>query len=203
MKTVCCAAVLALLVLTGFLEQDRAFAQSEGKAAIGLPLKEFTLREMRSGKTVKLSQYRGKPLVLVFMANRCGMTWTYEKEIGKLIKESKTKGYSVLLVHSNFEESDAELKSALETRNIPAPILDDKKTQSLALYLGAKATPTFYITDKRGILRYSGGYDNLHELPHPFPDALAAVLSNKPVKTPTARAVGCGIPFRQVRTATL
>ena len=121
------------------------------KAVIGKPFKEFALRDLTSdkGEMVKLSSFKGKKYVVgIFMANRCGTTWTYERKIGDFVKDYTPKDVTVFAVHANYMESDDEIKGQMEQRNLPLPILDDKATQSLAKYVGATCTPTFFIIDK-------------------------------------------------------
>jgi peroxiredoxin len=165
------------------------------KAAIDRPFKDFTLRNLSSEKKdemITLSSFKGKKaLVAVFMANRCGTTWTYEERIGKLLQEYAKKDVAIVAIHSNYQESDKEILGQMEQRNLAMPVLDDKAEQGMATYVGARVTPTFLVLDKEGILRYQGAYnrpgDDSREYLRP---ALDAVLSGKEVAVKTSRAFG-------------
>ena len=166
------------------------------KAEIDQPVRDFAFRnilaEDAKNATIKLSDYKGKKAVIaVFMANRCGTTWTYEKKIGNLIKDYKNKDVAILAIHSNYQETDAEIKGQLEQRNLIVPLLDDKKDQAFVRYIGAAVTPTFLVIDKNGILRYQGSFDQRRDESKTYVrNAVDAVLANKPVEVKSTRAFG-------------
>lgn len=172
-------------------------AAAPERIQIDKPVKDFAFRDIMADgaaakKTVKLSDFKGKKAVVaVFMANRCGTTWTYEQAVGDLLKDYKAKGVEVVAIHSNFQETDTEIKGQFEQRNLDMPILDDKETQAFAEYVGARVTPTFLVIDKKGVLRYQGAFDKFHDEKNPYVrPALDAVLAGKPVTTKTSRAFG-------------
>lgn len=148
-----------------------------------------------------------KVVVLVFLANRCGVTWLYADKIAALRKQFATRpNVAILGVHSNFEESDRELTDELKKRGIPIPVIDDKPEQEIASYFGAKVTPYFVVIDANGILRYKGPFDKMggsveeSKRPQYLRPALDAVLSGKPVTLKAVRALGCEItPRKAVR----
>jgi peroxiredoxin len=167
-------------------------------AAVGRPFKDFTLRNIaadqddRANQVVRLSSFKGKKTVVgIFMANRCGTTWTYEAQIGKLLQDYARKDVAFVAVHSNYVESDKEIMGQIEQRNLAMPVLDDKPEQALADYVGAVCTPTFFIIDKAGILRYTGAFDKFHDDKNPYVrPALDAVLAGKEVAVKSTRAFG-------------
>lgn len=190
--------ILALTVAAAGLAvgalAPRVVAQgAAGTAQIGKPFKDFTLRDIVSGKMVSIGSFKGKKTVVgIFMQNNCGTTWRYEKKIGDLVRDYRKRGVEVVAIHSSFTESDAEIKGQMDSRNLPIPILDDKKTQSLRQYVGAVVTPTFFVVDTEGVLRYRGSFDN-----RPSPDATAyvrpaldAILDKKQVAITQTRAFG-------------
>lgn len=171
------------------------------RAAVDAPFKDFSLRDMTAEKAaekVSLASFRGqKAIVLIFMANRCGATWTYEEKIGKMLTDYKDKPVAFLAIHSPYEESDKEIIGQFEQRNLVMPILDDKPTQSLAAYAEATVTPLFYILDKNGVLRYKGAFDKFSNVKIAYVrPALDAVLAGKPVAVKSSRALGCAITMR-------
>lgn len=167
---------------------------ADTKAAIDKPFRDFELRDIASedGAMFKLSALKGKKAVVaVFMANRCGTTWTYEEKIGKLLNDYKDKEVQIVAIHSNYQEPDSEIVGQMEQRNLAMPVLDDKKTQALADYTETFSTPTFLIIDKEGILRYKGAFDRYGDDAHPYlRPALDSVLAGKKVATPTTRPFG-------------
>lgn len=192
-----CAGTFAVVANRG-TAQDAAKPAAKApviaeKAVIDKPFKDFELVDIASDdkKKIKLSSFKDKKVVLgIFMANRCGTTWTYEAKIGALIKDYTKKGVQVMAVHANYTEPDSEILGQIEQRNLAIPVLDDKSTQALADYVGAYNTPTFFLIDKKGILRYIGSFDDHHATPSYVPDALEAVLASKDVPTKQTRPFG-------------
>jgi peroxiredoxin len=191
-----CAGTFAVVANRGTAQdapRPAAQAAAAEKAEIDKPFRDFELVDLTSEdkKKVKLSSFKDKKVVVgIFMANRCGTTWTYEGKIGSLIKNYSPKGVQVMAIHSNFTEPDSEIVGQIEQRNLAMPVLDDKKAQSLANYVGARSTPTFFVVDKKGTLRYIGSFDDHGATPTYVPDALDAVLAGKEVTTKTTRAFG-------------
>jgi peroxiredoxin len=180
--------------LMGLSPSARAGAQAaSAKAEIGKPFQNFTLTNIASEKKEKISlaSFKGKKAVVgIFMANQCGTTWRYEAKIGQLIKDYGKKGVAVLAIHTNYNETDAEIVGQVESRNLAMPVLDDKKTQALGRYVGARVTPTFFVIDKAGILRYVGSFDDRGAAPAYVPDALNAIAAAKPVSKTQTRPFG-------------
>ena len=145
-----------------------------------------------------------KSLVLVFLANRCGVTWLYADKIAALQKKyAANPGVAIIGVHSNSEESDGELADELKKRGVGITVLDDKPRQEIANYFRAKVTPYFVVIDKYGVLRFKGPLDKMggsvaeSKRPQYLLPALDAVLAGKPVALKTVRALGCEITPRK------
>src|SRR5688572_3545422 len=68
-------------------------------ARIDSPVRDFALPNIGEvgPKTVKLSDYRGKTVVAVWMSYTCPLTRSYEERLGKLIAEHGAKGDVVFL----------------------------------------------------------------------------------------------------------
>src|SRR5277367_6232967 len=75
---------------------------------------DFTAKTLQ-GKDVSLSEYRGKPMLIVNVASKCGFTPQYEG-LEKLYKSYKDKGFEILGFPCNqfgFQEpgSEADIQS--------------------------------------------------------------------------------------------
>ncbi|MFM7320665.1 MAG: redoxin domain-containing protein [Armatimonadota bacterium] len=187
---------LALGLATGAAAALAALAGPEPsfqKAVVGKPFQDFVLRDIASGKNIALSSYKGRKIVVaVFMQNNCGTTWRYERKIGDLIRDYKSKDVELVAVHSSFTETDADIKGQIDSRNLPIPILDDKKKQELRAYVGATNTPTFLVIDKEGVLRYRGAFDSQPSAGSTayVRPALDAILDKRAVTITQTRAFG-------------
>jgi peroxiredoxin len=139
-----------------------AAAQEAPRAEIGKPVKDFQLKDLMSeeGKTYKLSDYKGKKaVVLVWISEKCDITWRYEKRTGDLMKEFG-KDTQFFAVASSANDTPVSIKKYAESKNYGMPVLDDVQSAAAA-YFGATNTPTYMLIDKEGMLRYRGACDDL------------------------------------------
>jgi peroxiredoxin len=163
--------------------------------ALDAPVPDVALREMRTGKTIKLSDYKGKILVGVFMAGFCANTWKHDRRIEKTAAEYKAKGVEFIVIHAPLHEVDQDLIDKAKERSLDLPLLDDKPGHELVQKIDATCTPTFFVLDKSGVLRYRGGFDNNRD-PQPVPylrPVLDAMLAGKSLPFKQTNSYGCGI----------
>jgi peroxiredoxin len=163
--------------------------------ALDSPVPDVALREMKTGKTVKLSDYRGKTLVGIFMAGWCNNTWKHDRRIEKLVADYKPKGIEFVAIHATLHELDQDLLDKAESRGLNLPMLDDKPRHELLQKIDAPCSPTFFVLDRNGVLRYKGGFDNNRD-PQPVPylrPVLEALLASKPLPYKQTTAYGCSL----------
>lgn len=85
------ALLVAPLVAVGFIAPDK---EDLSKAPKHETIYDFTMKDIK-GKDVKLSQFKGKTLLIVNTASKCGLTPQYEG-LESLYKQYKSKGLVVL-----------------------------------------------------------------------------------------------------------
>ena len=108
---------------------------------------DFALKDAH-GRTVKLSDYKGKVVLLNFWATNCGpckieIPWFVEFE-----KEFKDQGFAVLGISVDEDGWDA-VKPYIERRQINYRIaVADEPTANA--YGGIEAIPTTFIIDREG-----------------------------------------------------
>lgn len=152
----------SLAVLALFAAGSAAFAQEE-KAAIGKAVKDFKLRDLMQDeeKSYSLSEFKGKKhVVLVWISEKCDITWRYEKRTGALASEFAKKDVQFFAVTSSGNDTLQGIRKYAESKNYGMPVLDDVKSQ-MSKYFGVAVTPTYVILDKEGNLRYRGACDDL------------------------------------------
>jgi peroxiredoxin len=150
------------VLLACLLTAPLAAAQDDTRAAIGKPVKDFQLKDLMSedGKTYSLAEHKGKKaVVLVWISEKCDITWRYEKRTGDLMKEFG-KDTQFFAVASSANDTPVSIKKYCESKNYGMPVLDDVKSAAAA-YFGATNTPTYMLIDKEGMLRYRGACDDL------------------------------------------
>jgi peroxiredoxin len=175
----------------------------EGKlsdALLDKPLKDFRLRDLtRDAETwISLSDYKDKKaVVLIFTSYSCDACADYENRMLKLIKDFAGRDVAFLGVRSSADDDASGMRKYAESKGFKIPFLEDSKNV-LAATLDVLVTPTFYVIDKQGILRYRGAYDeSLKEARAQktyVHDALKAVLEGKEVALKTTRTIGCHMP---------
>lgn len=168
-------------------------------AAIDQPVKDFKLRNlMKDGDVqVALSDYKDKkPVVLFFTSYNCDACTDYENRTLKLVKEFGDK-VAFLGVRSSAEDDAAGMRKYAESKGFAFPFLEDAKNV-MADYFEVLVTPSFYVIDPKGVLRYRGALDeSLRESRAQktwLRDAIQAVIEGKEVALKTTRTIGCHMP---------
>ena len=175
---------------------------------IGKPAPDFTATDI-NGKTVKLSDYKGKIVVLESYNSDCPFCLNQYKTgaMQTLQRDLAAKGAVWLLVNSvnpkNFSHrtpEQARQEMAAEKMDVTAWI-DDSSGAVGHLY-DMKTTPHMFVIDKSGTLVYDGAIDNQ---PDPFHDpstaqnyvsqAVVALLAGKPVTISETKPYGCSVKY--------
>ncbi len=175
---------------------------------IGKPAPDFTATDI-NGKTVKLSDYKGKIVVIESYNSDCPYCHNQYKTgaMQALQKDLAAKGVVWLLVNSvnpkNFSHrtpEQAKAEMAAEKMDVTAWI-DDSSGAVGHLY-GMKTTPHMFVIDKNGVLVYDGAID---DQPDPFHDpskaknyvseAIDALLAGKPVTVTETKPYGCSVKY--------
>ena len=131
---------------------------------VGKKLPEFSATAF-DGTPIKVSDYRGKMLVLNFCAKWCGFCEPEIPFLKEVYEEHHDKGLEVIGV--SLDKSEAELREYIEEHEIPWPqIFDGKGWQTeLAQYFGINGIPSQWLIDRDGkIISVSTGEEQLGQL---------------------------------------
>ncbi len=187
-----------------------AASAAHAAATVGQPAPDFTLKDT-SGKTVKLSDFRGKHVVLEWTNPGCPFVRKHYNS-GNLPaqqKEAMAKGVVWLAINSTERASADYLEPAKlvaweqERQSAPSAVLMDEDGIAGKAY-AARVTPHMYIVDPQGRLIYAGGIDSIasaraDDIPKATQHvkvALGEALAGKPVSAPTTQAYGCTIKYK-------
>ena len=204
MKKTAFLPMVALLLAVALMSTRNA---SDGYK-VGDTVQDFKLKNV-DGKTVSLADKKDvKGYIIAFTCNTCPVAKAYESRIVALNEQFAPKGYPVLAIQSNDAQlSPGDSYSAMQERakskSYSFPYLYDE-SQTVAKSFGATNTPFMCVVKKVGYqyrVAYIGAIDNNQR------DAAAAdkkyvaeavneLLAGKTVTTPSARAIGCGIKWR-------
>ena len=178
-------------------EQQILAADSDRKAP------DFTLSTF-DGKPVKLSDYRGKTVVLEWMNFECPFSiYHYQTKptMVELAKKYKDQNVVWLTINStNHTTPQANLNFSRQYK-IEFPILDDRSGKTGKEY-GAVTTPHMYIVNARGNIVYEGAIDNApvgkvegDEYVNYVDKALSEIIGGKAVSIPKTKPYGCTVKY--------
>lgn len=152
-----CIAILVGGCTPGTPSGNATLNVNEG-IAIGNRAPDFQLPTM-DGKTVKLSDYRGKPVLLNFWATWCGPC-RYEVPFLEQINDTYTSQGLVMLA-VDIGENATTIQNFMTSLNVSLPVLMDANSAVSKKY-GLTGIPTTLLLDKDGIIRFKiiGAFQN-------------------------------------------
>lgn len=122
--------------------------EQEKSELIGAQAVDFVLEDMK-GKKYKLSELKGKVVVLNFWFIECNPCLMEMPELNELVTEFKGKEVIFLAIAMNKKE---QLKKFLKTSDFSYKVLPNG--QSVSDSYGIKGFPTNLIIDQNGIVQY-------------------------------------------------
>jgi peroxiredoxin len=189
-------AVVAAFVAVGAISLLAADPIAPGAAAPAFSLVD------QSGKTVSLSDYKGKIVVLEWTNPGCPFVQRHYKEKTMTTLASDYAGKNVTWIAINSTDGDTSATN-LDWANknaVTYPILDDSKGAVGHAY-NAKSTPDMFIINTDGTIVYSGAIDNDPDgdkgadKVNYVKQALDEVLAGKSVSTPETKSYGCHVRY--------
>lgn len=187
----------ALTLATG------AFAVETGK-----PAPDFTGTDLH-GKTVKLSDYKGKIVVIESYNLDCPYAMNHYKTgaMQELQKDLAAKGVVWLLVNSVNPKSPSHRTAEQAQKEwadlkIAAEAWIDDSAGTIGHLYDMKTTTQMFIVNKDGVLAYQGAIDN-RRAPKGDPrtarnyvrEAVDELLAGKPVAVSETQPYGCSIKY--------
>jgi len=173
--------------------------ESSGKRAPEFELNSF------DGKTVRLSDYRGKIVVLEWFNFECPLSrYHYETKntMVELAKKYKDNNVVWFAVNSTSHTTPEANKDFAQKHKLPYVILDDRSGKIGRAY-GAETTPHMYIIDPRGSIVYEGAIDDSplgqkkEGVVNYVDNALAELIAGKAVSTAKTKPYGCTVKYAQ------
>ena len=125
-------------------------------AAAGTPAPNVEMRTAK-GPRVRLSDFRGKVVVMEIWASWCPDCKVSFPAADRLYREFKDKGVEVIAVNVDEQRKDAE--AFLKAHPHTLRVMFDPRAKIPEAF-GTHGMPTSYIIDPRGMIRYTHeGYD--------------------------------------------
>lgn len=179
-------------------------------ATVGQPAPDFTLKDA-SGKTVKLSDFKGKHVVLEWTNPGCPFVQKHYNSgnMPATQKDAMGKGVVWLAINSTEKASGDYLEPAKlvawkqERKSSPSAVLMDEEGTVGKAY-GARTTPHMYIVNPQGQLIYAGGIDSIPssraddiaKATNYVKQGVSEALAGKQLTASTTRPYGCSIKYK-------
>ncbi|MEO7255312.1 MAG: thioredoxin family protein [Casimicrobium sp.] len=178
---------------------------------VGQAAPDFSLTDVH-GKAVKLSDFKGKTVVLEWVNPGCPFVQKHytTSNMQTLQKESTAKGVVWLSVNSTekghqdyLAPASLDAKMNGEWKGASSYLLMDESGKVGQAYT-AKTTPHMYVIDGAGKLVYAGGIDDkrsanpadVKTAKNFVRAALVETLAGKPVTVATATPYGCSVKYQ-------
>ena len=180
---------------------------------LGTPAPDFSLRDAAAigTATVSKSDFKGRPLLVMFICNHCPFVKHIRAELARLGRDYIGRGVAIVAISSNDiekypDDSPANMAGESKSAGYTFPYLFDE-TQEIAKAFKAACTPDFFLFDKSHKLVYRGQLDDSRpsgrgpggDLPVTGKDlraAIDAVLAGKPVSERQLPSIGCNIKWK-------
>jgi len=183
-------------LLSAVLVLVPAVCFAEGGAEIGKPVGDFALKCVVDGKEHKLSAHKGKIAVIIFYNHNCGTCPDYDARLRRFNEIFAAKGVVTYALDAQAANSAADCKTEWEAKKLGFPLLKDAGGK-VSERLGSEHTPTVYVIDGEGKLRYTGSFDDNADSAKAklayTADAVDALLLGKDVKLKRTEPFGCPI----------
>lgn len=169
---------------------------------IGKEVTDFTAKTI-DGKTIKLSEFKGKVVVLEWYNPTCPFIKKFYS-VGKM-QEFQTQVTSAghIWITINTGGKVADLKTAVTADKNKASVVIDDTDGSIARQFEAKTTPHCFVINRDGVLVYKGAIDSIpstksadiEKATNYILSAVTSTQDNKKIEVNSTKPYGCGVKY--------
>jgi peroxiredoxin len=134
----------ALIVLALALGARASFGELAGSTAPDFVLKSMT------GENLRLSEYRGRVVLLAFWASWCGECRSQLEGLGSLYERYSSAGLELLAVSLDTRRSQVE--DAMQAAHVAYPVVHDAGGEVGQMY-DVSSMPLVVLIDREGVVR--------------------------------------------------
>ena len=170
---------------------------------VGKPAPDFTGIDVE-GKEIKLSDHKGKIVVVEWFSSKCPFCKIHLKEkktMQNTLAKFAGKDVAWIAVDSNVAEiaKPDEIKSFAKEVGVSYPIIIDADGR-IGHSFGAKTTPHMFVIDKTGIIAYEGAIDSdptgkEASATNYVEAALQSLVDGSEVATKYTKSYGCSVKY--------
>jgi peroxiredoxin len=200
--------MIKLMKTTFALVPALILAMAAQAIEVGKPAPDFTATDI-NGKTIKLSDYKGKVVVIESYNSDCPFCNNQYKTgaMQELQSDLEGKGVVWLLVNSvnpnnRSHRTPEQAKQEMTNKKIVASAWIDDSSGAVGRLYGMKTTPEMYVIDKNGTLVYAGAIDDKPDPSHNpktarnyVREAVDALMAGKPIEVSQTKPYGCSVKY--------
>ena len=185
-------------------------SHTQAAPQVGQPAPDFTLTDT-AGKTVRLSDFKGKNVVLEWVNPGCPYVRKHYSSANMQGTQREVTGKGVVWLAINSTETGhyeylppAKLANWMaEQKATPTATLMDVEGNVGQAY-GARTTPHMYIVNPQGKLIYAGGIDSIPSsraedvktAVNYVKQSVSQALAGQALSNPVTRPYGCSIKYK-------
>jgi peroxiredoxin len=185
-------------------------ASAHATAIVGQKAPDFTAKDA-TGKTVNLSDFKGKHVVLEWMNPGCPYVRKHydSNNMQGTQKDATAQGVVWLSINStNTEHADylapAALQQWMGDKKATATHTVMDETGTIGQAYAARTTPHLYIISPQGNLVYAGGIDSIPSAraddikaaTNYVKQGLGEALAGKPISAANTKPYGCSVKYK-------
>lgn len=190
----------AALVLVG------SFSPVSAAVELGKPAPDFTFTDI-SGKTQKLSDFRGKAVILEWLNPGCPVVGRHYRSGNMPATQTVAAADGAVWLQINSSSmGDLDAEKTIEwqkKQGVVATAYVRDQAGKLGRLFAAQTTPHLYVIAKDGTLAYQGAIDdqpnatpaNTMSAHNYVKAALASLKAGKPVEKSSTTPYGCGVKY--------
>jgi peroxiredoxin len=175
---------------------------------LGTKAPHFSLKDVVTGKTVSLNDYKGnKALLVMFICNHCPYVKNIKKGLVQYTADYMPKGVGIVAISSNDvenypDDSPENMKKDAKKFGYPFPYLFDE-SQEVAKQYKAACTPDFFLFNEKLELKYRGQFDDSRPrntnpvTGKDLRDATDKILAGEEVPAEQIPSIGCNIKWKK------
>ena len=193
-----------IAILTAMTLAASAFAAAE----VGKPAPDFTGTTI-DGKTVHLSDYKGKIVVIESYNSDCPFCNNHYKTgaMPELQKDLAAKGVVWLIVNSVNPKNPShrtpeQAQKEMTDKKITADAWIDDSSGKIGHLYGMETTPHMFVINKDSTLVYDGAIDDKRDPVHDpktahnyVKEAVDDLLAGKPIEVSQTKPYGCSVKY--------